>query len=402
MPKIVLLLESGRSFDRELLKGIGQYSRLHGPWAFHIVSEKLDEVMPPATFWDGSGVIARLDSQRLARAVNSAKVPVVVVDSTGTLSAGHSSNRIADVFVDLEGVVRLAIEHFSSLGLKQFAYVGMPNRGGADRKHRDINETAKRTQQPFIVYPPDGSCGSFSIHEGHSFAEWLEQLPKPIGIIACDDERGLQVLEACRRAQINVPHEVAVIGVGNDELLCAMADPPLTSVALNGVNGGYRAAHALDHLMRQSVHSPQQLIIEPNSVIVRSSTDTDVSHDAHVNAARSIIRRHFARDLSVDALAKSVGISRRMLEVKYRKHLGRTILEEIQQVRLASARMMLEETALPLAQIASLSGYHSVSYLVQVFGREFGLTPCKYRMASRVSEPYHKSWAVGRINTDSA
>lgn len=173
------------------------------------------------------------------------------------------------------------------------------------------------------------------------------------------------------------------MGVGNDELLCAMADPPLSSVDLNAVNGGYRVAHALDQLMGRSNIVTEQLVVEPIGVVVRSSTDIDVVNDSDVVAARSAIHRQSLQDLSIIDIARNLGISRRTLEVKFRRHTGKTLLEEIQEVRLTRAKMILQETDLPISEVADLCGYRSASYLVQIFGREFGMTPAKYRMASR-------------------
>lgn len=385
MPKIVVLLESGRSFDRQLLQGIGQYSRLHGPWTFHIVSEGLDRQTPPARLWNGAGVIARLNSRRIVRAVSAARIPFVAVESSWLPSSVLFNRRSASLFVDLEGVLKIAAEHLSSRGFRQFAFVGQPNLDWSDRTNRSVVDALARTQHPVIICPLKTSGALTWQQERNLLAQWLERLPKPIGIVACDDECGLQILAACRTARINVPNDVAVIGVGDDELLCALADPPLTSIGLKAVNGGYQAAHALDCLMQRLEKTAQQLLIEPSGVTVRSSTDIDVDVDPHVVAARDAIRRQRLQELSIDGLAKTVGISRRALEVKFRKHTGRTILAEIQDCRLTRAKMILRETELPIAQVAYLCGYRSVSYLVQVFGREIGVTPAKYRLTSRTS-----------------
>jgi LacI family transcriptional regulator len=202
--------------------------------------------------------------------------------------------------------------------------------------------------------------------------------------MACNDDRGRGVLEACRMAGVRVPDEVAVIGVDDDELFCELADPPLSSVALNAEHGGYRAAHLLDQLIRQKINVPQTLIVEPTHVVARRSTEVQAIGDREVGAVIDFIRRNRARDFTVSDVAADIGISRRNLEVKFRRTTGRTILNEIQRIRLDHAKRMLRDTDLPIPQIAASSGYNSASYLTQVFRKEVGITPAKYRTRFRV------------------
>jgi LacI family transcriptional regulator, galactose operon repressor len=209
-------------------------------------------------------------------------------------------------------------------------------------------------------------------------------LPKPVGLMACNDDRGRGVLEACRLAGVRVPEDVAVIGVDNDELFCELADPPLSSVALNTEHGGYRTAHLLDQLMQQKIRTPQRLIVEPTEVVARRSTDVKAFDGREVVTALSFIHRNRARDFTVNDVAHAVGVSRRNLEVKFRKSVGRTILTEIQRIRLDHAKRMLRETDLSIPQIAESSGYNSASYLTQVFRKETGASPVKYRASFRV------------------
>ena len=215
-------------------------------------------------------------------------------------------------------------------------------------------------------------------------AKWIEELPKPAALMACDDDRGRSVLEACRLAGVRVPEEVAVIGVDDDQLFCELSDPPLSSVALNSEQGGYRTAHLLDQLMQKKISTPQHLIVEPTHVVSRRSTDVNAISGREVGLALSFIHRNRSRHFTVADVAEAVGTSRRNLELKFRKAVGRTILAEMQRVRLDHTKRMLRETDLPIPQIAESSGYNSVSYLTQVFRREVGVSPAIYRSRFRV------------------
>src|SRR5690606_25181245 len=171
----------------------------------------------------------------------------------------------------------------------------------------------------------------------------------------------------------------AVMGVGNDELLCALASPALSSIALWAVDGGYHAAHALDGLMGKSSDVPTKIVVQTCGLVIRDSTDVDISQDPHVSAARSIIHGRCSQGVSIAALAKSVGVSRRTLEIKFRKFAGRTVFDEIQDARLTKAKVILKETELPISMVASSSGFRSAAYFIRVFAKEIGLTPAKYR-----------------------
>ena len=215
------------------------------------------------------------------------------------------NRRNATTFVDIEGIIQLAMDHFSSRKINHFAFVSEATDEHNDRWNDCLVSRVNGNRKPLFTFPSNGASNLPWLQERHFLAGWLESLPKPIGVLACDDERGLQVLEVCRTLGLRVPDEVAVIGVGNDELLCTLCNPALSSVALNAVNGGYRVAHALDQLMRRSTNVTEQLVVEPIGIVVRSSTDVAFGHDADVNAARSAIRRQPLQEVSINDIAQS-------------------------------------------------------------------------------------------------
>ena len=221
-------------------------------------------------------------------------------------------------------------------------------------------------------------------HEHGILAAWLHALSKPVGLMACNDDRGRQVLEACRTAGVAVPEEIAVVGVDNDELLCELSDPPLSSVALDTERGGYEAAQLLDGLMSGRIRQPARILVAPLGVVTRRSTDIVAAEDREVAAAVRWIRDWARRGpLRVAEVAQAVKLSRRSLEVRFRAALGRSVRAEIERVRLEHARSLLAETDLPTSQVAELSGFGSPSYLALVFRRRFRSTPTRYREEAR-------------------
>jgi LacI family transcriptional regulator len=216
-------------------------------------------------------------------------------------------------------------------------------------------------------------------------ARWLQQLPKPAGVLACYDVRGQQVLEACALSGISVPDEVAVIGVHNDTLLCDLCEPPLSSVIPNARRAGYEAASLLARLM-EGEHVPVEArLIEPLGVAQRQSTDVVAVKDAKVSAAVRFIRAHACEGIDVRDVLKAVPISRTLLERRFRALLGHTPHEHILRTRLARACAMLVETDLPVSLIAERTGFEHTEYLSVAFRREYGMTPTAYRAKHRAS-----------------
>jgi LacI family transcriptional regulator len=265
------------------------------------------------------------------------------------------------------------------------AFVGLAGRIWSDLRREAFCKSVRSFGfDPHVYEQPRRKSDRDWEQEHIKLSAWIQDLPKPVGIMACDDDCGHGALEACRQAGVDVPEEVAVIGVDNDELFCELADPPLSSVALNAEHGGYRAAQLLDRLMRGRVQARQSIIVEATQEIARRSTEVKVFDGPEVSAALSFLHRNRSKDFTVDDVAKAIGISRRNLEIKFRKSVGRTILAEIQRIRLDHVKRMLRETDLPIPRIAEASGFNSASYLTQAFRKDTGVAPVNYRSKFRI------------------
>ena len=199
--------------------------------------------------------------------------------------------------------------------------------------------------------------------------------------MAGNDERGLQVLDACRRAGAVVPDDVAVIGVDNDESLCDLAIPPLTSIDVNAEGIGYEAAALLDRMMsgNKPARGLKPIRIAPRAVVTRRSTDVIASEDEEVNRAVRYIREQAPAGLQVSGVLAYMGMSRAALQQRMKQITGRTIHQEIQRVRLARVKELLVMSPMTIKQVARLSGFASVQYMTRVFRAGTGETPAKYR-----------------------
>jgi LacI family transcriptional regulator len=382
VPKIALLIETSRGFGRDFLLGIARYSRLHGPWSFHITPGDYKQVVPKMKQWGGTGIIARIADDRTAQAVIAANVPTIAIGLTDEqMQSDNPLAKFSEISSDPVEVARLAAEHLLERRFNCFAYVGSDDRGWSQRREKAFQQhLAAHGFEPYVYPIPKRAQDRVWEREQDLLARWIGKLPTPIGLFACDDDRGREVLEACKLAGVNVPEDVAVVGVDNDEVFCELADPPLSSIALNAETAGYRAAALLDLMMRGRVKKRQRIIVEALGVIRRRSTDILAVEDEDVASALQFIRRQQGRDVSVDRVAEEVALSRRSLEKRFRDTIGRTILEEIQLTRLERAKRLLRETTYPISKVSEIAGFGSTGYFIQFFQKHVGKTPRKYRV----------------------
>jgi LacI family transcriptional regulator len=201
--------------------------------------------------------------------------------------------------------------------------------------------------------------------------------------MAALDARGRQVIEACMEANLRVPQDIAVLGVDNDELLCELCDPPLSSIHLNAEKAGYEAAALLHRMMQGEAVRRQIIVIEATHIVPRKSTDVVALGDEKISAAVEFIRLAANKPLQVSAVAAQVELSRRALELRFRKALGHTVLTEIRRVQLERVRRFLLETDLSIDRIAIECGFATGNYLGKVFRRQFKQTPQRFRLQNR-------------------
>jgi LacI family transcriptional regulator len=372
VPRVVLLIESSRSSGRSLLRGIADYARYHGPWAFYWEPGGLEKAWPQLKNLDADGIILR-DVEKID-GVLAYGLPAVVV--------GHSRREVpglANVITDSEAIGLMGAEHLLSCGFRQFAYCGFADPPWSLLRGESFSRRIAKAGFDVHDYPfPEGNLPGWK-GERHYIAEWLKSLPKPLGIMACNDDRGEQVIEACKIAGLNVPDEVGIIGADNDDLVCDLSDPPMSSIAINFERAGYESARVLARLMRGRRVAQQKIMVPATHVVPRRSTDTVAAGDIHVGSALRFIREHTHEVISVPDVARAAGLSRRVLEKRFQRTLRRSILSEIRRVRVDQICRMLVETNQPIAQIGSELGYSGTEHLARYFRQEKNMTPLAYR-----------------------
>jgi len=382
IPKVALLVETSRGFGRELLLGVARYARIHGPWSFHITPGDFEQAVPKMKQWGGTGIIARIPNERVAKAIIEANVPTIALGLTDEQQQPDNPlSQFCELSSDANEVSRLAAEHLLERQFRHYAYVGLEDRAWSRRREIAFTERLQEAGfTPFIYRQPAKPRDRVWEKEQEIMASWIQSLPTPLGLFACNDDRGRQVLESCRLVGLHVPEDIAVLGVDNDDVFCELSDPPLSSVALNAETAGYRAAELLDGMMQAKIRKPRRIIVEAVGVITRRSTEVIAVKDYDVATALQFIRREQGKGISVNRVAEEVAMSRRSLEKRFRETIGRTILEEMQLVRLERAKRLLLETTYSIAKVAESSGFGSTGYFIQFFQKRVGKTPRKYRV----------------------
>lgn len=373
MRRVALLIETSNSYARGLLRGVVDYAREHGRWSVYLGEQRRGDQPPPwLERWGGDGVIARIENPRIARAVARCGRPAVDV------SAARLLPELPWVETDDRAIAALAAEHLLGCGLRHFGYCGDGRFNWSNWRRDHFAARLRESGLDCSVYSRTSGGADWDRDE-KDLGAWLRGLPKPAGVMSCYDIRGRQVLDACRRAGIGVPDEVAVVGVDNDELLCELSDPPLSSVRPDSRRTGYRAGELLDRLMAGGAVRRLKHAITPLGVVTRQSTNILALDDREVAEALRFIRAHACEGISVKQVLDRVPLSRRALESRFTRAVGRTPHGEIERVRMEFVKQLLLETDLSVGEIARRSGFRQQEYLSVAFRRYAGSSPTDFR-----------------------
>ncbi len=372
---VALLIETTGSCGRGLLHGIAKYNRERSGWSTYFRPHSINDA-PPAWLknWRGDGLLVRIETPQMLEIVRKLDVPTVNLRNT------LPNAPFPYVSVDNAQVAQLAYEHLADRGLREFAFCGRSTGGNPALQQRQdhFKKTVESHGWTCHVYTPADRNEDWQDEQAR-LCEWISRLPRPIGIMACNDERGLQVLDAARRIGVRVPDDVAVIGVDNDEAMCELSIPPLTSIDVNAQAIGYHAAGLLDQMMDGAAAPRNELRLPPRAVVTRRSTDVIASEDEDVAWAVRYIRANACRGLRASDVFDHLGMGRTTLQERMKRYTGRTVHGEIQHIRLLKAQDLLATSDLTIKQVARESGFSSVQYLTRVFRAMTGETPAGYR-----------------------
>jgi LacI family transcriptional regulator len=380
VPKVILLIEKSRAFGRGLLHGIVQYSNLYGPRLFYMEPEISKKSRKHPYDWikdlQTDGIIGYTWDANLVKAIVSLGFPAIIRGLEKPTDSAYC------IITDQVSIARTAVQYFLELGFRRFAYCGFDDmiwsvqRG--ENFSRIVTECGFKT---YLYKQPKTKRLRSPDKEQVIIAKWLVSLPKPIAVMAGNDDRSQDILAACKIADIKVPSEVAILGVDNDELICGLSYPQLSSIALSTQRAGYEAAQVLGKMMegQKVAESERQVSVSPLHVVTRQSTDIMAIEDKQVAEAVNFIRNHSKEVIQVGDVAEAVGLSRRALEQRFGKVLAHSVHEEIKYARVNQMAKMLIGTNLSISQIAWSLGFPYTNNISRYFKQQKGVSPLEYR-----------------------
>ena len=376
-PQVLLIFQTRFEECTAMLKGVAHFERNHQLWSGFLDDEARTERDPQwlrSKKWDG--VISRHTTPALVQACTELKLPLVDLNDIAPFPG------VPKIRPDNVSIGHLGAEHFIERGHRSFGFAGFANDGWSGERRDGFVEAlrlAGHACDVFEVQWPGDYNPAWDAGQADALSAWIKRLPKPAGIMACNDLRAQQIIGAAHASGILVPEEVAVLGANDEPIRCELAYPPLSSVSPNAFQSGYKAAETLAGLMAGRQPESLDVRIEPLGVSTRPSTDVLAIEDRSVAAALNFIRQKACLGVSVDDVVKSAHASRSQLEKKFRRHLGRSPQAEIRRVQVAKIKQLLVDTDYPLKKIAEMAGFEHVEYMSVVFKRLTQDSPGEFR-----------------------
>jgi LacI family transcriptional regulator len=383
MKHIALIIENSRGFGRALLRGIAKYAATNNvKWSFYntpvfyldSLRKRINTLAAEIIKWHAHGIIMR-DLPGTEKLL-SLKIPIIL----STYRNQQPPAGIYEIYVDNYAIGEMAAEHLLERGLKKFAFCGFDEFFWSQDRGRGFSDRVAKAGVFVNFYKRPKSKRQRSQREEQKVIfKWLKTLPHVTGLMACIDERAQDVVEACKTLKINIPNEIALISGDNDELICELSNPRISSVAINGLEAGYLAAKMLNRLMSGQNVSETKIIVKPTHVVVRDSSDVVAVKDPMVSDAARFIREHTSEPIQVQDVVNAGTVSRRVLEQHFKQALNCSIYEEIKRVRLNLIIKMLLETDLNISEIAAKTGFDTGDKLYRFFRQEKGMNPLSFR-----------------------
>jgi LacI family transcriptional regulator len=371
---VAVLVETSTSWGRGIVSGINHFLRHQQHWQVLLEPRGSNSELKLPRQWRGEGIIARVASAAMARSLAATGIPVVNVSSIRL--PGPQFPRVAN---DVVAVTRMALDHFLERGFRHFGFFSMQKVHLRDEFEAAVREAGFDCSS-FVLPPESGMEPSWNLSQKR-LRDWLVSLPKPVAILAWGNGRPL--IYAGQAAGLRTPEEVSVLTNYFDELVNELSPMPLSGVQIGNERVGFEAASLLNRLLSGQSPPDGETMIPPQGVVTRQSTSTLAIHDLALARAVSFIRERAAQEIRVPEIARHAGISRCVLERKFRETFGRSPGEEIRRVRIEKAKRLLIETDLPIPEVAERSGFGSNAYFSDCFNRLEGVSPLRYRKLAR-------------------
>lgn len=380
MHKIILLIDISEEYGQNLMKGIVKYSKENGPWMFckmplfYRETLGMDGIVDFARDWGANGIIAQLYNDLDVKKVLDAGIYLIVEDFKERFSD------IPNITGGYTEAGKMGAEHFLKKGFRNFAFYGFKNIVWSRERAEGFENRLKENGFDVHYFEHEQiHTRDLWYYKPSALSQWLQSLPKPIAIMACDDERGQHITEACKHAGLLIPEEIAVLGVDNDKMTCSLSDPPLSSIELDTEKGGFEAARLMDKLIKKQTTELVDIIVKPTQVITRQSTDIASANDKYIAMALKYIHQYIDTHINVSDVVKQVPLSRRALEKRFLETTGSGVYQYIYNLQIQKFAQRLLETDLTINEIALASGFENSKNISRQFKQVKGCTPIEYR-----------------------
>ncbi|MEN8226805.1 MAG: substrate-binding domain-containing protein [Bacteroidota bacterium] len=380
--RVALLVDKAESYDRELIRGILRYSNLSTPWEFFflgpdytVVREK-EKIVLKTVKWSPDCIV--MNDRFSIQDFEELTVPILVTPSIRRI------NGAINILADDSELGSMAAKYFIDKGFSNLAFYGSDRIFWSYDRKVAYRRTVLTAGLKF--YSVESSLYDDWQYNPQQLVPWLKDLPKPVAVFACSDEFGTHLIEAVQMARLKVPDEVSILGVDNDEFVCGLYGIPMSSIDQNPEAVGFRIAQHIRSFIVDGKTLPSEIVGSDFRIITRLSTDVFAIDDPQLKTALSFIRQHSeTRRITVDDVVKETHLSRRLLEIRFRKVLNRSILEEVKRVRIGIICMRLTETDDPVGEIASQMDFSSQAGFSNFFKKEMNISPVEYRKQFRKS-----------------
>ena len=377
MIRVALYYPTQLGLWQDVIRGVFRFARPEQPWVFSLATTQ-----SPGTLlkWNPDAVIGQFEHSDTARQFQKLKIPIV------DTSYSFAESRIPRVRFDDNAIGAVAAEYFLARGFRKLGFVG--RRRILFESERGIGfHNAIRQRGIEVLDVPDIDTRSAPVNQlgpvSARFRNWLNKQAGPAALFAAIDPLAFRIAELCRDLRISVPDKVALLGANDDQLICQLASPHLSSVRLPAESLGYAAANLLARWLNTGRRPKKEVVLQPAGVITRQSTDIYATEDELLQQALRQMRDMATERVTVDEIVRKLNVSRRQIERTFQRELGRSPLSELQRIRIERAKQQLIETDDAMPRIAASAGFRDAKHLALTFRRHTGTTPTEFRKKYR-------------------
>ena len=380
MLRLLIISDFTEAFPSKLLKGIVNYSRKKEQWGICRMPPAYKKmigipgVVQWAKSWGADAVIGQFETTDDIGLFAKNGIVAVAQDFKQRFTT------IPNITADYIGTGRMAARFYLNRGFRNFGFFGFSHVWWSDERLEGFRKevTDAGFGNSFYTYNMQ-EIDQLWYYEQDRLTHWLRWIPKPIAIMACDDNQGNNLVEACHTAGIKIPSEVSIMGVDNDELLCSLGSTPLSSILVDIEAGGYRTAELIEQRVLNPDTPVEDVVLKPVKIIGRMSTAAYATNDAQIQKAIQFIHRNGTKKISVEDVIAEVALSRRLLERRFKKVTGQTIYQYITDLKLKQFAQMIVDSEDQLTDIAITLGESDTKSISRRFKQLYGCSPSQWR-----------------------